>query len=166
MVKKIAPWLSGSAGPGGVDSVDMQNWLLRFGKESLALQEEIAKWASWLAPLGGLLGRDGMPIDKSPGVRPAGIGELLQRLLAKIVLHTVRATATTACDNLNTCAGFEAGIEGLSMPFVMPGPAIWRSPPTQPMATTTVPLSFRARAITQLCPCPSPQPSLAAPKGS
>jgi hypothetical protein len=49
MIETVAPRLSGSAGPGGVDSVDLQNWLLRFGKESLALQEEIAEWASWLA---------------------------------------------------------------------------------------------------------------------
>jgi hypothetical protein len=48
MIEPIAARLSGSAGPGGVYSVDLQNWLLRFGKESLAIQEEIAEWASWL----------------------------------------------------------------------------------------------------------------------
>jgi hypothetical protein len=50
--------------------------------------------------------------DKQPGVRPVGIGELLRCLLAKIILHAVGPEATTACDNLNLCAGLKAGIEG------------------------------------------------------
>ena len=36
-VEKVASRISGAAGPGGVDAVDLQNWLLRFGKESEAL---------------------------------------------------------------------------------------------------------------------------------
>jgi hypothetical protein len=96
----------------------MQNWLLRFGKESLALREEIAEWASWLAndsppwaTYWAVMACRLIALDKSPGVRPVGMGELLRRLLAKIDLHAVGATATAACDNLNLCAGLKAGIE-------------------------------------------------------
>jgi hypothetical protein len=111
--------LSGSAGPGGVDSVDLQNWLLRFGKESLALREEIAEWASWLAndsppwaAYQAVMASRLIAMDKRPGVRPVDMGELLRRLLAKVILHAVGPEATTACDNRNLCAGLKAGIEG------------------------------------------------------
>jgi hypothetical protein len=48
-IEKVATRLSGATGPSGVDAVDMQNWLLRYGKESSALREELAEWTSWLA---------------------------------------------------------------------------------------------------------------------
>ena len=41
-VEAIASCLSGAAGPGGTDLVDLANWLLRFGNESEALCEEMA----------------------------------------------------------------------------------------------------------------------------
>jgi hypothetical protein len=48
-IEKVATRLSGAAGPSGVDAVDMQNWLLRYSKESIVLWEALAEWASWLA---------------------------------------------------------------------------------------------------------------------
>jgi hypothetical protein len=42
----------------------------------------------------------------------SSIGELLQRLLAKVILHVVGPEANATCDNLNLCAGLKAGIEG------------------------------------------------------
>ena len=39
-VEKVASKLSGSAGPSGVDAVDLRKWLLRFGAESEALRAE------------------------------------------------------------------------------------------------------------------------------
>ena len=43
VVERIAANLSGAAGPGEVDAVDLRNWLLRFGVESQALREEMAE---------------------------------------------------------------------------------------------------------------------------
>ena len=40
---------SGGAGPGGIDSLTLQNWLLRFRKESNQLREVIASITRWLA---------------------------------------------------------------------------------------------------------------------
>jgi hypothetical protein len=45
----VATRLSATTGPSGGDAVNMQNWILRYGKESSALREELAEWASWLA---------------------------------------------------------------------------------------------------------------------
>ena len=50
--------------------------------------------------------------DKRPGVRPVGIGETLRWALAKLVMRAAGDQAKTACDNLELCAGLEAGIEG------------------------------------------------------
>ena len=48
-VEAVASKLSGAAGPGGVDAVALQNWLLRFGSESEQLRQEFAEWTRWLA---------------------------------------------------------------------------------------------------------------------
>jgi hypothetical protein len=40
-VEAVSSRLSGAAGPGGTDAVELSNWLLRFGRESKALREEI-----------------------------------------------------------------------------------------------------------------------------
>lgn len=52
-------------------------------------------------------------LDKLPGVRPVGIGEIYRRLMAKCVLKGIGHQVTTACGNLNLCAGLPAGIEGV-----------------------------------------------------
>ena len=41
-----------------------------------------------------------------------GIGETLRRDLAKLVMRAAGDQEKTACDNLQLCAGLEAGIEG------------------------------------------------------
>ena len=51
-------------------------------------------------------------LDKHPGVRPVGIGETLQRALAKLVLCTAGYQAKVACGNLQLCAVLEEVIEG------------------------------------------------------
>ena len=51
-------------------------------------------------------------LDKEPGTRPVGIGEIFFRLLAKANVLTPGPHATTACGNRNLCAGLLAGTEG------------------------------------------------------
>jgi hypothetical protein len=51
-------------------------------------------------------------LDKQPGVRPVGVGEILRRLIAKMVLRKAGDQAKVACGNLQLCASLEAGIEG------------------------------------------------------
>jgi hypothetical protein len=118
-VEEVAGRLSGAAGPSGTDSVDLRNWLLRFGAESEGLRAELAAWAEWLAnshpPFAAyraMMACRLVALDKQPGVRPVGIGEIYRRLLAKLVLAVAGDQATTACGSLNLCAGLAAGIEG------------------------------------------------------
>ena len=47
-----------------------------------------------------------------PRVRPVGIGEMLHRYLAKLVMRAAGDQAKTVCGNLQMCAGLEAVIEG------------------------------------------------------
>ena len=110
VVETIASKLSGSGGPSGTDAVALQNWLLRHKQASQALRTEMAALATWLASsnppwaaIRALMASRLMMLDKQPGTRPVGIGEIWRRLLAKCVLRVAGAQATQACGNFNVC---------------------------------------------------------------
>eukprot|EP00957_Ditylum_brightwellii_P133954 10214410-Ditylum_brightwellii.AAC.1 len=48
VVEKVAQKLSGAAGPDGIDTMAMADWLLRYGVVSHKLREVIAKFARWV----------------------------------------------------------------------------------------------------------------------
>jgi hypothetical protein len=151
-VEALAPRLSGAAGPGGTDSVDLSNWLLRFGRESEALREEMAAWTNWLAntqppwaAYRAMMANRLVALDKEPGTRPVGIGESYRRLWAKCLLKAAGAQATAACGNYNLCAGLQAGIEGavhaVRAVFSDPSAIVPPPPPTNLPATPTQPMT-------------------------
>ena len=92
-VASVARQLSGAAGHGGTDSVSLQHWLLQFGTESTGLRKIVRDFGDWMANvpptcvdyralmLGCLIG-----LNQCPGVRPVGVGETWQRILAKCML--------------------------------------------------------------------------------
>ena len=51
-------------------------------------------------------------LDKMPGVRPVGIGDILRRLIAKCVLRVTVDQAAGACGTNNLCSGLKLGCEG------------------------------------------------------
>jgi len=74
-MEKVTTQLSGGAGLGGTDAVDLRNWLLCFGAESEAFREEMAQWAMWLAndsppwpAYRALMACRLVALDKQPGV--------------------------------------------------------------------------------------------------
>ncbi|KAI2507267.1 hypothetical protein MHU86_7103 [Fragilaria crotonensis] len=153
-VEAIASRLSGAAGPGGTDAVDLANWLLRFGRESEALREEMAAWTNWLANTSppwaayrAVMANRLVALDKQPGTRPVGIGEVYRRLWAKCLLKAIGSQATAACGNYNLCAGLQAGIEGavhavrdaFADPFVLPAPPPEPQDPDDPLTQTPEP---------------------------
>ena len=119
IVEEVASNLRGGAGPGSVDAIAMSNWLLRHGKYSQMLREELASWTEWLcnsmppfAAYRALMACRLVALDKQPGVRPLGIGEIFRRAIAKCALKICGEDAKAACGSTNLCAGLEAGIEG------------------------------------------------------
>eukprot|EP00957_Ditylum_brightwellii_P181164 13799586-Ditylum_brightwellii.AAC.1 len=53
-------------------------------------------WAAYCALMAGRL----VALDKCPGTRPVGIGEIFCRLWAKLVLRSAGDQAKAACGNL------------------------------------------------------------------
>eukprot|EP00978_Attheya_sp_CCMP212_P041116 scaffold231684_cov46-Attheya_sp.AAC.1 len=79
----------------------------------------MAAWSKWLAngrpPWAAyrtLMASRLVALDKQPGVRPVGIGSIFRRLFAKCLIKVIGHEATSACGNVNLCAGLPAGIEG------------------------------------------------------
>ena len=86
VVEKIAKKMSGAAGPGGTDAIALQHWLLRFGVESALLREAVASFARFMAngspPFAAyraIVSNRLVALDKCPGVRPLGVGEIWRR---------------------------------------------------------------------------------------
>ena len=52
-----------------------------------------------------------IPLDKSPGVRPIGIGEVIRRIIGKSVMFVVKQDVLRSTSYQQLCAGQEAGCE-------------------------------------------------------
>ena len=52
-----------------------------------------------------------IPLDKRPGVRPIGIGDVPRRIVAKAILFVIGEDVISAAGHLQTCAGHAAGSE-------------------------------------------------------
>jgi hypothetical protein len=50
--------------------------------------------------------------DKKPGVHPLACGEIWMKLWVDCLNSETKVGSTTACGNVNLCAGLRAGIEG------------------------------------------------------
>ena len=50
-------------------------------------------------------------LSESSGVRPIGIGELLQRMISEAVMSVVKKEVAQTTDSLQVCAGQVAGVE-------------------------------------------------------
>ena len=118
-VESVAKKLTGAAGCSGVDSALLKSCLLRYGKASSDLREELLEWTLWLSntapPWAAYRAmRQGrlVALDKNPGVRPVGIGECWIRAVSKLVLADCGKEGKAACGSIQLCAGLEAGIEG------------------------------------------------------
>ena len=52
-----------------------------------------------------------IPLDKYPGVRPIGIGEVVHRIIGKSVMQTIKHNLQDAIGSFQLCAGQDAGCE-------------------------------------------------------
>ena len=116
-------------GPGGPTLIDADGWrhLLcskAYGKAPEELCESIATLAKKMCReeihpdcLKEFVGCRLIPLDKgedshgNPGIRPIGIGEVLRRIVSKVVVENIREDIIDAAGPLQTCAGLKSGIE-------------------------------------------------------
>ena len=87
-----------------------------FKKTSVGLCNAVAHVARRLArefvdPSGleALLANRGIPLNKNPGLRPIGVGEILRRIIGKAILGVVGIDVQKAVGPLQLCAGQSAG---------------------------------------------------------
>ena len=119
LVDSVAQKVLGSAGPGGMDSEVLQGWLIKFGdhrkKQFISvkyfvywLANQNPPWDTYLAFMFFRL----IALDKVPGVRPVGVGEMWRQLFARFVLKVTGSETTHACKDDHLCAGLRAVIYG------------------------------------------------------
>ena len=96
MIRQAAFHTHGAAGPSGVDAFAWQHLCSSFGNASVDLCNALASVARCLATteidpaiLAPFVACRLIPLDKNPGVRPIGIGDVPQRILAKAILRCI-----------------------------------------------------------------------------
>ena len=55
-----------------------------------------------------------IPLDKNPGVRPIGVGEVLRRIIGKAILSVIKPEILSSAGNLQLCAGQAGGVHAMS----------------------------------------------------
>ena len=111
---------NGSAGPSGMDSDGWQRILCSksFKSTSVDLCEAVADLAKKLATklvdpstLPPYTACRLIPLDKNPGVRPIGVGEVLRRIIGKAITTLIKPEVMSATAPLQACAGLQGGVE-------------------------------------------------------
>ena len=128
-VRKAALNTHGGAGPSGVDADGWRHMLVsrNFGVASEELRSEYANTIKLLCTekvdhistpqnsitsnIEALLGCRLIPLDKCPGLRPIGVGEVLRRIAGKAVMAVVKEDVQTSAGSLQVCAGQAGGCE-------------------------------------------------------
>ena len=112
--------VSGAAGPSGADS-DLWIRLLcskQFKKKPADLCASLAALTRKLNTkdvnpkfLRALVAGRLIPLDKKPGIRPIGVGEVIRRIIAKATTSVLKQEIVDATAPLQTCAGLKGGVE-------------------------------------------------------
>ena len=112
----------GAAGPSGMNADGWRRILISrsFGRTGTELRKSIAEMTKILC-MTKLNNEDQsleaytscrlIPLDKDPGVRPIGIGEVLRRIIGKTVINTIKPDILSSAGSLQLCAGLPAGSE-------------------------------------------------------
>ena len=119
MVQKVALKIRGAAGPSNFDAKDWRSILVSrvYGTSSTELCGAIVEVAKVLCTedvspnVEALMAGRLIPLDKNPGLRPIGIGEVLRRIIGKMVVSVLRNDLQADAGDLQLCAGQKSGCE-------------------------------------------------------
>ena len=121
-IKTAAAKTKGGSGPSGLDAVGWRRILTSksFGKSNDDLCTALARMSKKLCSstensdsLEAFLACRLIPLDKNPGLRPIGIGEVLRRIIGKTITAITKEEIKASVGSLQVCAGHEAGCEAL-----------------------------------------------------
>ena len=119
-VKKAALKTKGGSGPSAMDAEGWRRILTskQFGNSTSNLCKAIVRMTRKLCTvedehesLEAFVARRLVPLDKNPGLRPIGIGEIVRRIAGKVVVSTIREDITESVVWVQVCAGQETGSE-------------------------------------------------------
>jgi hypothetical protein len=121
LIRKVALETKGAAGPSNLDANAWRRILVskHFAKESPDLAKAIAEFAKSLCqtklddlnPLEAYLACSLIPLDKDPGLRPIGIGEVLRRIVGKAITTILKPDLKESVDGVQMCVSQEGGAE-------------------------------------------------------
>ena len=117
-IRAAALHTQGAAGPSGLDALSWRRLCTAFGQRSNDLCVALAAVArristTYIDP-STLLAYTSchlIPLNKCPGVRPIGIGEVVRRIIGKAVMRIVKHDLQNAVGSIQLCAGQDAGCE-------------------------------------------------------
>ena len=119
-IRKAALKTKGAAGISGGDADHWKRILLSFHGASSRLCDAMAAMGRRLATefldptsLQAFLSNRLVPLDKQPGTRPIGIGEVPRRIIGKAIMFIIKKDVMRAAGSTQLCAGQEAGIEAI-----------------------------------------------------
>ena len=125
MVMKAAQLTQGGSGPSGLDGDGWRHILTSRGYRDAGndLRVAIAAVTRSLCSeiinddsIGPLMASRLIPLNKMPGLRPIGVGEVLRRIIGKVVMSTLKPDVVKACANSQMCghkSGSEAAIHAM-----------------------------------------------------
>ena len=119
-VLKAAQRTKGAGGPSQFDAEQYRHMLVssKFKLENKCLREQIALLARKIASeyvdprsLEAFVACRLIPLDKAPGIRPIGIGEILRRIVGKVIMWTLKDDIQSAAGPLQAGSGLEGAAE-------------------------------------------------------
>ena len=117
-IRTAALHTQGAAGPSGLDAHSWRCLCTAFGQKSNDLCAALAFVVRRISTtfvdpstLQAYINCRLIPLDKHPGVRPFGIGEVVRGIIGKAIMKLIKYDLQDAVGSLQLCAGQDAGCE-------------------------------------------------------
>ena len=120
MVSKASSLTKGAGGPSHLDAMQYHHLISsrKYNVENKELRTQIAILATKLATetldslkIEAYVSCRLIPLDKNPGVRPIGVGEVLRRIVGKCIGWVLKEDIQLAARPLQTATGLQSGAE-------------------------------------------------------